>query len=63
MAHFVNEFCRVRHVKKQYKSSIFGSTFFTKDMRRKSILQYVTQTQVSVIIEDAYFSPFQGPII
>ena len=32
-------------------------------MRRKNILQYVTQTQVSVIIEDAYFSPFQGPII
>ena len=32
-------------------------------MRRKSILQCVTQTQVSVIIEDAYFSPFQGPII
>ena len=26
-------------------------------------LQYVTQTQVSVIIEDAYCSPFQGPII
>ena len=32
-------------------------------MRRKNILQNVTQTQVSVIIEDAYFSYYISVIV
>ena len=43
--------------------TLHASKFVTSVLRTGVILQYVTQTQVSVVIGGEYFSPFQGPII